>query len=118
MSAVVFLGPTLPRAQAASLLPGGRVLPPARQGDVFRAVRAHRPRCIGLVDGAFLDVPAVWHREILWAMERGVRVMGGASMGALRAAELHAFGMQGVGQVFAAYRDGALPGWDPPFEDD
>ena len=94
------------------------MLPPARQGDVFRAVHAHRPRCIGLVDGAFLDVPAVWHREILWALEQGVQMMGASSMGALRAAELHVFGMQGIGEVFAAYRGGVLPGWDLPFEDD
>lgn len=115
---VVFLGPTLPRAEAEALLPGALVLPPARQGDVFRAVRAHRPGAVGLVDGAFLDVPAVWHRELLWALDRGVRVYGAASMGALRAAELHPFGMTGVGRVFAAYRDGAFPGWDDAFEDD
>lgn len=115
---VVFLGPTLPRAEAEALLPGVLVLPPARQGSVFRAVRAHRPSAIGLVDGAFLDVPAVWHRELLWALEQGIPVHGAASMGALRAAELHRFGMRGAGAVFAAYRDGALPGWDEPFEDD
>ncbi|HYZ61002.1 MAG TPA: TfuA-like protein, partial [Acetobacteraceae bacterium] len=118
MTAVVFLGPTLPRADALAILPSARILPPARQGDVFRAVRALRPSSIGLVDGAFLDVPAVWHREILWALEQDVRVLGAASMGALRAAELHGFGMQGVGAVFAAYRDGVLPGWDGGFEDD
>lgn len=118
MNAVVFLGPTLPRAEAARLLPGATLLPPARQGDVLRAVRAHRPAAIGLIDGAFLDVPAVWHREILWALQQGVPVLGAASMGALRAAELHSYGMRGVGEVFAAYRDGTLPGWDEPFEDD
>jgi hypothetical protein len=118
VTVVVFLGPTLPRADALAMLPSARVLPPARQGDVFRAVRELRPSSIGLVDGAFLDVPAVWHREILWALEQGVRVFGAASMGALRAAELHGFGMQGVGAVFAAYRDGVLPSWDGAFEDD
>lgn len=118
MNAVVFLGPTLPHAEAARLLPGAILLPPARQGDVLRAVRTHRPAAIGLIDGAFLDVPAVWHREILWALQEGVPVLGAASMGALRAAELHPYGMRGVGEVFAAYRDGCLPGWDEPFEDD
>ena len=29
-------------------------------------------------------------------------------MGALRAAELHAFGMRGVGRIFEAFRDGEL----------
>ena len=63
---------------------------------------------IGIVDGYFHQAPSVWHKEILWAMAEGVHVVGSASMGALRAAELHAFGMQGVGDVFEAFRDGTL----------
>lgn len=57
---------------------------------------------IAIVDGYFERVPAVWHKEILWAMSEGVHVFGAASMGALRAAELSMFGMRGVGEV---YRD-------------
>lgn len=117
MSVVVFTGPTLPRAEAAALL-GGTILPPARQGDIWRAVRAHKPRAIGLIDGVFFHQPAVWHREILWALAEGVHVFGAASMGALRAAELSPFGMQGVGRVFEAFRDGIWPGFPDPFEDD
>ena len=41
-------------------------------------------------------------------MSEGVPVFGAASMGALRAAELHEFGMRGVGRIFEAFRDGAL----------
>lgn len=117
MSAVVFLGPTLPLAEAEALLPA-TYLPPARQGDIFRAVRALRPACLGLIDGRFLDTGAVWHREILWALTQGVHVFGAASMGALRAAELASFGMRGVGKIFTAYRDGVWPGDPAPFEDD
>jgi hypothetical protein len=115
--AVVFTGPTLPAAHVGALLPA-IVLPPARQGDVWRAVQAHRPRAIGLIDGVFLHEPAVWHRELLWAMDQGVHVFGAASMGALRAAELAAFGMRGVGRVFQAFLDGQWPGFPEPFEDD
>lgn len=114
---VVFTGPTLSPGEAATML-ACVALPPARQGDVWRAVRAHRPAAIGLIDGVFLHQPAVWHREILWAMSRGVHVFGAASMGALRAAELAAFGMRGVGRIYASYRDGAWPGFTDPFEDD
>ena len=117
VSAAVFLGPTLPREDAAAVL-DATFLPPARQGDVFRAVRTHQPRAIGLIDGVFLDVPAVWHREILWALNEGVHVFGAASMGALRAAELAPFGMRGVGTIFAAYQAGRWPADDAPFEDD
>jgi hypothetical protein len=82
-------------------------LPPVSQGDVYRCA-LHRPRAIGIVDGFFELVPAVWHKEILWAMKEGVAVFGAASMGALRAAELEPFGMVGVGAVFEAFRDGVL----------
>src|SRR3546814_645907 len=41
-------------------------------------------------------------------MAEGIHVFGSASMGALRAAELSAFGMEGVGAIFEAYRDGLV----------
>jgi len=103
---LVFLGPSLPAAAARALAPC-TVLPPARQGDVWRALsRRRRPRAIGLVDGLFEQVPSVWHRELLDALDQGVAVFGGASMGAIRAAELGPFGMVGVGTIAAWYRDG------------
>jgi len=106
VSAYVFLGPTLtPREARAEL--EAIYLPPASQGDVYR-VACKQPRAIGIVDGFFECVPAVWHKEILWAMAEGVHVFGSASMGALRAAELEPFGMEGVGEIFEAYRDGIL----------
>ena len=61
-----------------------------------------------MIDGYFERVPAVWHKEILWALSRGIHVFGAASMGALRAAELYPFGMIGVGAIFEAFRDGQL----------
>jgi hypothetical protein len=113
---IVFGGPTL--AGAAVKVAPFRLLPPARQGDLFRAMEMWRPAAVGLIDGVFLDVPSIWHREILWAMAQGVHVYGAASMGALRAAELAPFGMHGVGMVFEAYRDGLWPGFPGAFEDD
>lgn len=118
MTAVIFLGPSLPLAEARRRLEA-TWLPPAAQGDVWRATVALRPTVIGLVDGVFRHTPSVWHKEILFALGRGVHVLGAASMGALRAAELHTFGMRGVGAVFEAYRDGRLAAsGDAPFEDD
>jgi AraC-like DNA-binding protein len=103
----VFLGPSLPRDQAAAVLDAD-YLPPVRQGDVYRLVRDRRPAVIGIIDGYFHQAPSVWHKEILWALDQGVHVAGAASMGALRAAELHVFGMRGVGRIFEAFRDGVL----------
>src|SRR5690606_24942574 len=60
------------------------------------------------IDGYFEHVPSVWHKEILWAMQEGIHVYGAASMGALRAAELAAFGMVGVGAIYEAYATNAL----------
>jgi hypothetical protein len=102
----VFTGPTLSPADACSEL-AAIYRPPAAQGDVYRAA-LDNPWAIALIDGYFESVPAVWHKEILWALTRGIRVYGSASMGALRAAELHRFGMIGVGAVFEWFRDGIL----------
>ncbi|MGA8261316.1 MAG: TfuA-like protein [Arenicellales bacterium] len=117
MTVVLFLGPTLAAAEAESHL-RARCLPPVKYGDLFRAVSLFKPRMVGIIDGYFSQVPAVWHKEILWAMKQGVRVFGAASMGALRAAELDRCGMVGIGNIYAAYRDGRFPPYDEVFEDD
>ena len=106
MTAYLFVGPTMPRAEIGTLC-DFVCLPPAAQGDVLHLAKA-RPRAIGVIDGYFDGVPAVWHKEILWALAQGIHVFGSASMGALRAAELHQFGMRGVGRIFEAYRAGEL----------
>ncbi|HSB72511.1 MAG TPA: TfuA-like protein [Candidatus Methylomirabilis sp.] len=106
MSVYIFTGPTLSPEEGRAEL-DATYLPPVSQGDVYRASLDH-PQAIGIIDGYFECVPAVWHKEILWAMTEGIHVYGSASMGALRAVELAAFGMEGVGAVFEAYRDGML----------
>src|SRR5262249_25016326 len=106
MKIIVFLGPTLPVAEARRVL-AATYRPPVSQGDVLRASR-ERPRAIGIVDGYFEHVPAVWHKEVLWALSQGIHVFGAASMGALRAAELSSFGMVGVGRVYEAFERGEL----------
>ncbi len=102
----VFLGPTLAEKDARAEL-DAVYLPPAAAGDVYRLWRRH-PRAIGIVDGYFAHVPAVWHKEIMWVMEHGVHVFGAAGLGALRAAELDSFGMRGTGWVYQAFREGTL----------
>lgn len=106
MRVVVFAGPTVQADEIRARL-GAEVLPPAAVGDVLRAARA-RARMVLLIDGVFERALPVWHKEILWALRQGVHVWGGASMGALRASELHAFGMRGIGRIFEGYRDGTF----------
>ncbi|MER6503535.1 TfuA-like protein [Streptomyces sp. NPDC001455] len=103
----VFVGPTLPAGTVTDTLPDAVVLPPAAQGDVYRAAR-ERPRALAVVDGYFERVPSVWHKEVLWALREGIPVYGASSMGALRAAELRAFGMVGVGWIFEQFAAGML----------
>jgi hypothetical protein len=105
-SVIVFLGPTLSHPEAAELL-GATFHPPARRGDVHRALR-DQCRTIVLIDGEFHGRPSVWQREILDALAEGVTVHGSSSMGALRAAELDSFGMIGHGRIFEWYRDGVI----------
>lgn len=112
--AIVFAGPTAYTLRnSCALPPGARTAwwPPAKRGDVLRAL-VDSPRTLVLLDGYYHQVPAVTHKELLYALDAGVRVMGAASMGALRAAELWRFGMEGVGRVFEWFRDGVLEGDD------
>jgi hypothetical protein len=104
MKIIAFAGPSIERATLETLT-GVECRPPVSQGDVFRAAQTS-PNVIAIIDGYFEGVPSVWHKEILWAMAQGIEVYGASSMGALRAAELHPFGMHGVGEIFNAYRDG------------
>lgn len=106
MTVFIFSGPTLSAAEGQLEL-DAVFLPPAAMGDVYRAT-LDKPQAIGLIDGYFERVPAVWHKEILWAMSEGIHVYGCSSMGALRAAELAQFGMIGVGTIFEAFHTGQL----------
>ncbi len=106
MRAVIFAGPSLPPRTRPATGPF-EWRPPVRQGELYR-VALDRPAVIGVIDGYFETTPTVWHKEILWAMAHGIHVFGAASIGALRAAELDAFGMSGIGRVYDGFRSGAL----------
>jgi hypothetical protein len=85
--------------------------PPAERGSITALMQEHPGEHlnIALVDGRFGDVLAVGHGELLNALDRGCRVWGLGSMGALRAAELHSFGMRGYGRVFTHLRETMAP---------
>ena len=105
---VLFVGPSLPDA-AEFAGKDIRVMPPAIQGDIMKALQTGAS-AIGLIDGQFEFVAPVWHKEILYALSQGIPVLGGSSMGALRAAECEAFGMIGIGRIYEDYRAGRR--WD------
>jgi len=103
---VVFLGPSLPRDRAEQILKAD-YRPPAKRGDIYRAAK-EGAKIICLIDGVFFQDCSVAHKEVLFALERGARVLGASSMGALRASELDVYGMEGVGEIFRAYKRGDL----------
>jgi hypothetical protein len=107
LKAVIFLGPSLPLDNAREIL-DAIYLPPVQQGTLLTATVNHRPDVIGVIDGVFLQSLSVWHKEILYALDQGIKVYGASSMGALRAAETAPFGMIGVGEIYRQYASGEL----------
>lgn len=107
MEMIIFLGPSLSREEARQILPNAYYLPPVRCGDILRVLR-FKPKIIGIIDGYFEKTAAVWHKEILVAIENSVHIIGGSSMGALRASELADFGMEAIGSIAHDYVSGII----------
>lgn len=105
---VVFLGPTLPREEAKKILPEASFLRPAAQGDIVSICRAMIPVAIGIIDGLFRNSLSVWHKEITFALSRGIRVFGAASIGALRAVECEPWGAEPIGRIAQLVKTGAV----------
>ncbi len=106
MRVVVFTGTSINYHDAKKILDAD-YRPPVKRNDLKKLMR-NLPDIIGIIDGVFFDSAAVAHREIIDAIKSGVIVVGGASMGALRASELDSYGMIGVGKIYEMYRSGVL----------
>ncbi|MCL7415846.1 MAG: TfuA-related McrA-glycine thioamidation protein [ANME-2 cluster archaeon] len=104
---VVFTGTSLSWEDAGLVLDAD-YRPPVKRNDINILLDKSTPDIIGIIDGIFFDRAAVAHREIIRALKAGVTVVGGSSMGALRASELHTYGMIGVGRIYEWYRDGVI----------
>jgi hypothetical protein len=101
----VFLGPSLGEHAPPR---GIDVLPPATRGALTAAVRAGYTR-IGFIDGAIDGGNRLPLSELRQALAvPHIEVLGGASMGAIRAVQLQSSGMRGVGRVFRLFRRGSL----------
>jgi hypothetical protein len=99
----LFIGPT--GFEMNLQIPGVEVFPPAQQGDIATAV-LDGVKTIILIDGLFTQHLSPWHKEILYAIESGVRVIGAASLGALRGVECKAYGMEVYGEIASWYESG------------
>lgn len=108
MKAVIFVGPSLPEDHIKTILPHVLIMPPAEQGDIDFARYQLGADVIGLIDGRHTMVLPPLHKEILSVIEDGCRVVGAASMGALRAVECEQFGAEPVGEVARMYKEGEI----------
>lgn len=106
MRVVVYTGTSINHHDAKKILDAD-YRPPVKRNDIKKLMRKP-PDIIGIIDGVFFDSAAVAHREIIEAIRGGVIVVGGGSMGALRASELDSYGMTGVGKIYEMYRSGVL----------
>ena len=87
-SVFVFLGPSLPVAEARRIL-DAVYLPPVAMGDIYRLM-AREPRVIAISTASSSRRRRSGTRRSCSRSRAGVRVLGASSMGALRAAELAA----------------------------
>lgn len=100
---------SLPLSEARKILDAD-YHPPIKRGDLPRL--SEQVRHVGIVDGVFMNDCSVGHREIIALLKRGVVVVGGGSMGALRASELSDLGMIGIGRIYEMYLSGEIDGDD------
>ena len=103
---IIFIGLSEKASNAKKIIDAD-YRPPVKRGDILKALN-DKPDIIGIIDGVFHQYPAVSHKEIMKALDEGVTVVGGSSMGALRASELDSLGMIGIGYVYQHYRDGII----------
>ncbi len=106
----VYSGLTLSEEGIRRIIPHASVRAPVKQFDLLADIRSGF-HVVVIVDGVFHQMSAVSPSEIMVALRRGLLVYGCSSMGALRAAELHPYGMRGHGAIYewirrsSAFRD-------------
>jgi hypothetical protein len=106
---IVYLGPTLSRAEAIKILDAD-YRDPAKKGDFLMLSRdSDEKKYVGFVDGVFLhDYPPSPIEVYHLATRKNIELIGASSLGALRAVELEKFGMKGIGKIFQLYKNGII----------
>lgn len=108
MAIIIYTGLSISFEEAKNIL-DAEYYPPIKRGDIDNLLSKRDDiDVIGIIDGVFHQSPAVAHKEILQALQKGITVVGGSSMGALRACELYPYGMIGIGRIFNDYKEGII----------
>jgi TfuA protein len=112
---IIFVGPSLSLQKARKIFDAD-YRGPAKKGDLLGLSASslvslkNQPNAInfvGLIDGLFLqDYPPTPIEVFQLLSNKNFRVVGGASIGALRAVELEKFGMVGIGKIFELFKSG------------
>lgn len=100
ISPIVFLGPSLDRQEASTILTA-EYREPIQSGDLNTI---SPPTAVAIIDGILDPQLRLSKSEVEHALRRGLRIYGSASTGALLAAELYNAGMIGTGKVFEFLR--------------
>jgi hypothetical protein len=112
---IIFIGPSLNHDKARRIFQAD-YRAPAKKGDLMMLLTSYSnsteepnsTNFVGLVDGLFLqDYPPTPIEVYQLLSNKNFHVVGGASIGALRAVELEKFGMVGIGKIFELFRNGA-----------
>lgn len=111
MNVHVHVGPSCPDPVIRERYPEVVVKAPVKHGDLYSPSLGSGDTVV-ILDGLYHHHLAMRHKEVLYALSRGITVIGAASIGALRAVELSSYGMTGVGEVYSWYRDGVFDGDD------
>lgn len=109
---IIYAGLSIPFSEAKEILDSTEDIEviykrPIKRGDLGHALKEN-PDIIGIIDGVFHQNSAVGHREILNVINKGIKVYGASSMGALRASELDSLGMVGIGYCYEQYATGEI----------
>jgi hypothetical protein len=109
--AVVFVGPGVTGEDLDRIRQDGRltICGPIRRG-ALPGVIGDGYRLIGIIDGELERQSAVPPSEILAGLNGGCQIVGGSGVGALLAAGLTKYGIQGVGIVSRWLQSGRLAG--------
>lgn len=105
---IVFAGLSLSHEEVNSL-GFADVRPPVKEGDLHELENGE---VVAIVDGELNARTILPNSEIRQAIQRGVKIRGAASLGALRAFEMRDSGMMGCGWVYNAYCTGRISGAD------
>jgi len=100
-----FVGPSLSQYTREKYQTQLDFYPPAKAGDIISIVHKGYKQIV-LIDGYYNTSPSPWHKEILYALKTGIVVIGCSSYGAIRSAELNAYGMIPSGLIAEAYSFG------------